>query len=485
MKKTISVLLAAAFMFSLFACGETKDGITSPAETTSAAAADVPAEETTTELAGPELPDMTFDDKTITIYKREGDAGRSTDYVFDELTGDVEDDAIYYRNLAVEEKFAVDIKEKLGVGDTFGNQAKNSIMSGEDAYQMVSAHARTSFQYSDAGLALDWYELPYVNFENEWWDKNTLNSMTIGGKIFVLPDDLSTSSLEETKCYFFNKDLFKKYNLEFPYQAVRDGVYTFDRFNQDCSVFSYDLDGDGNLKLQDDQYGFSADWWETPINIVWTAGLHIVSATGEGGRLEITLDADKADDVYTKMFSFFDDNDYAILERANYSPLRTDAFRQGRLAMMESLLNRIVQFRDMDDDIGCVPPPKFYEEMTVYYTGVDAGCSAITIPVTNGDVDMLSAVLEYWMYLQYRDVVPVYFDTVCKTKVARDEETAEMLDLIRSIRVFDLGYYLESFALNSIGQALSNTKKGFAAYYESNLSKAQKSLDKINELYFG
>ena len=301
--KKITALILAAVLLALCGCGSAQETAGKPEETSPDAGADaaVNAEETTTELPGPELPDVTYDGKAVVIYKREGDgAGRLINYTFDELTGDVLDDAVYYRNLAVEEKFGVDVQEVLGAGDAYGTNAKNTIMAGDDSYQLVSAHARLAINYSDDGLALDWYQLPYVDFENEWWDKNMLEGMTIGGKLYVLPDDLSESALKETKCYIFNKDLFARYDMELPYQAVRDGVYTFDRFNQDASAFSYDLDGDGELSIEKDQYGFAATWWGTPINIVWTAGLRMVQGVGEEGRLEIVLDVDKADDVFTK-----------------------------------------------------------------------------------------------------------------------------------------------------------------------------------------
>ncbi|MCR5264516.1 MAG: hypothetical protein K6D94_11610 [Clostridiales bacterium] len=484
-KKTAAALIAL-ILLAVYGCGAAQETSGAPSGDSPDVNTDasVTEAETTTELPGPDLPDLKYDNRPIVIYKREGDgAGRLIDYTFDELTGDVLNDAVYYRNLAVEEKFAVDVQEVLGAGDAYGTNAKNTIMAGDDAYQLVSAHARLAFNYSDDGLALDWYQLPYVNLDNEWWDKNMLEGMTIGGKLYVLPDDLSESALKETKCYIFNKDMFARYDMELPYQAVRDGLYTFDRFNQDSSAFSYDLDGDGTLSIEKDQYGFAATWWGTPINIIWTAGLRIVQGVGEDGRLEIVLDVNKADDVFTKLFAFFDE-DYAWLVRQDGTTFTGDAFREGRLAMTEATITSLVSFRDVDHDIGCVPPPKFYEEMTGYATGVDAGCSGIILPITNGDLDMLSAVLEYWMYLQYKDVAPVYFETVCKTKVARDSESAEMLDLIRANRFYDIGYYLSSFTMNSIGHDLSSTTKGFASWYESKLKAAQKSLDKINDLYF-
>ena len=88
------------------------------------------------------------------------------------------------------------------------------------------------------------------------------------------------------------------------------------------------------------------------------------------------------------------------------------------------------------------------------------------------------------MYLQYRDVLPVYYETVCKTKAARDEETGLILDLIRDSRLYDIGYFHNELPLNSIGRVLVAENVGFATYYAQNEKQALTALDKVNEFYF-
>ena len=53
----------------------------------------------------------------------------------------------------------------------------------------------------------------------------------------------------------------------------------------------------------------------------------------------------------------------------------------------------------------------------------------------------------------YYTLKEAYYDTVLKTKGARDEESAEMLDLIFSNRIYDIGYmYNWGSLITSINQ---------------------------------
>ena len=53
--------------------------------------------------------------------------------------------------------------------------------------------------------------------------------------------------------------------------------------------------------------------------------------------------------------------------------------------------------------------------------------------------DNLGIVLEAMSYYGYKDVIPVYKEVALKTKTARDNESADMLDIVFSTIYFDFG----------------------------------------------
>lgn len=475
MNKRIFAALLAALLLS--SCGAEEPA--SETETAADTAGTVETAETEETLAGPDVPDTTYGGADFTIYSR---VNTEPYFVVEEQTGDLLNDARFDLMAMLEEKFAVDMIEVQGADDTYGDKARDALLAGDTTYEMLSGHYRIMCTaYAQNELAHDWCSLPYIDFENEWWDKNMLEGLSIGGKMYVLTDDLTVDSIRTTKCFLINKDLFREYGIDLPYEAALDGTWTFDMFAEICEQFSSDLNGDGKLDPEHDLFGFTSTGWGTPMNILWTAGQRIVDFTGEGGRMEYVLNNEITVDVYDTFFAFMNQDCAYLAKDIN---VMYSLFREGRAAIRGAGMGDIYTERDMEYDIGVMPCPKFYAEQENYCTGVDAGSNGLVIPVTVEDPDMVSAVAEYWAYLQYRDVLPVFYEKVCKTKAARDEETALILDLVRDSRFYDIGYFYGSLPMNSIGYDLSSGGN-FASYYARNEAKGQAALDEINAYYFG
>ncbi|MBO5219411.1 MAG: hypothetical protein J6C52_08275, partial [Clostridia bacterium] len=71
-------------------------------------------------------------------------------------------------------------------------------------------------------------------------------------------------------------------------------------------------------------------------------------------------------------------------------------------------------------------------------------------------------------------------------KGARDEESGEMIDIIRDSMVFDFGW-VHSVIMNSVGQMLADLvhvrSDNFASYYASKEAAILAGLEKINKAY--
>ena len=153
---------------------------------------------------------------------------------------------------------------------------------------------------------------------------------------------------------------------------------------------------------------------------------------------------------------------------------------------MSGSLGGLTTMRDMNDDIGILPFPMFTADQGRYYTGVDANCNGLAVPITAQNTEMVSAVIEYMSYLCYRDIMPVFYDVVLKTKSSRDNESAAMIDIIRESRLYDIGYFYNGLPMNSVGAELAlMSDPNFSSYYAKNESATKAALAEINEYYFG
>ena len=129
----------------------------------------------------------------------------------------------------------------------------------------------------------------------------------------------------------------------------------------------------------------------------------------------------------------------------------------------------------MTDDFGIIPYPKWDEDQENYHsTSVDE-FTLFVIPKDIPDVEMTSIVTEALCAESYKKVVPAFYDVALKTKAARDNESAEMIDMIRDGLTFDFGY-LHSSALGSVGHK-------FVGFIRENSNNVTSSLDANMKTY--
>jgi len=113
-------------------------------------------------------------------------------------------------------------------------------------------------------------------------------------------------------------------------------------------------------------------------------------------------------------------------------------FAEDRSLFMDMSFNFVESLRGMDTDFGIIPYPKYDESQNDYRTRVCYYMPTI-VPVTCADTDFTGYMLEVMNHESYKTVIPAYYDIALKGKYSRDEESAEMLDLIFTSRVIDIG----------------------------------------------
>ncbi|MCR5262532.1 MAG: hypothetical protein K6D94_01555 [Clostridiales bacterium] len=479
MKKTLIPILLIILMLAA-ACGETSGN--SAAETT---AARVDAEETTTEPEiAADLPDADYGGADFTMCMRIAD-GYALDFDVKELTGDTIDDAVFERNSRVAEQFNIKFVF-VRDNDNFGlDSARKTVYAGDSTYDVLIPHARFVFPYALEGMLFNWNdELPYIDLDKPWWNDDARAAFSLCGQLFAMVGDISYLNLGSTKCMIFNKPITEKLGFDTPYAAVTEGKWTLDRLEEYMKAASADLNGDGEIKITDDQYGYITTHWGGPIQALYAANQRI-ARKDENDLLYITLNTEIAISLYEKYF-YLVDNEGGYINLQDDSTDMINCFRNGRALFYDPGINGIKSLRDMEDDFGIIPWPKFDESIDNYYAAVDAGCNLFIVPVTCSDAERASIILEACAYEGWKTVLPTYYDIVLTTKFTRDQESEKMIDIIRAGRVFDIGYYFynNSNDLNSFGWFLAHDEShNFASIYAKYEKTVQKQYDEVNEKF--
>jgi Bacterial extracellular solute-binding protein. len=439
-----------------------------------------------------ELPTADYEGYNFRMFLRDSETVNWLgDMYVESMSGEVVDDAVYNRNRVVSEKFNVKFSYTLSTMDDSngGVGAANVILAGDDAYDIVVPHARLTFtNYAQQKLLLDWNtDLLYVDLDKPWWDQDAKENLAVYDKLYAMTGDISYQSLAATNCMLFNKNMFTNFNLDFPYQSVVDGTWTFDEFEKLAVSASSDLNGDGEMNTEQDRYGYVTYQWIGPIQVLYTSGGRIMQKDSDGNPV-LSINTPRNINVFERYFNLLDSDTSFCAPNANDAiTYNITMFREGRAMFIDMNLKTVIYLRDMEDDYGIIPWPKFDESTEKYFTNVDAGTNIIGVPITNTDPERTSVILEALCAEGYREVIPAYYEVALQGKYSRDDVSVQMLDIIRSDRVFDLGYYNSTLsgAFDSVGYSLVTDKNhDFASFYAKNETSVMTNMEKVlNDVY--
>ncbi len=414
-KAALSVMLALLLMGETIltvSCGG--DSGTPSGETSDGAASETEAVY--------ELPKADYGGKTINMFLWDG-----TTFVMEEEDGDVLDDAIYHRNRDVEELYNIKFAFQLapgGVSDwsNWIGTLNASVMSGDDAIQLAGGYAyRLSFASLEGGFQ-NYNDMPQIDFSKPWWPSNLTEAGNLGGALYMVLGNIERSYYDNTYMMGFNKRLAEEQKVGDLYQMVRDGKWTTDVFNTVIKNSGADINGDSVLDLND-QYGYVTD-----LNMGIDAWINACNVKITEREKDGTPYLPGLTDHYVEVQEWVK----SMTEQPYvwYNSTLTGIFRGGRALLTRMMADGMIGFRDMEDDFGVLPYPKWDEEQESYQTYNSIGnATGFAVPVT-ADADMMGTIIEALAYLGWRDVLPEYYEKSLKGKSARDDESEEMLDIV-------------------------------------------------------
>lgn len=102
-------------------------------------------------------------------------------------------DAIYHRNIAIEEKY--NLKLTAIEDSNVRGKAKSSILAGDSSFDLVMPMTSEAFAMTLEGLLCDISLIPYVSIESPWWHAGISNNTSIGGRNYFISGDLNLSML--------------------------------------------------------------------------------------------------------------------------------------------------------------------------------------------------------------------------------------------------------------------------------------------------
>lgn len=441
MKRALSTLCLMCVLLSMSAASISCGDNTTAEDTTGGNADDTTetaTEEVTTEQdIKSTLPTADFDGDEFNIFLWE-----YTQMAATEENGDIINDAVYRRNADIEELYNVKLSFTVRDGSSESGKASEwfktitaSILAGDGSIDLAGGYGYMLASNSLDGNYVNLCDVSPINFADPWWADKIMESSKIGNKLYMALGCADPQYWDCVYAMYCNKRLADQYSIPDLYALVNDGKWTLDKLMEFSELASADLNGDGVMD-DTDQYGYLTGNNMEIDALIPACGIKIVDKDKDGLPELLGL-TEKYIDVQKRMESYIKTD--AILYGISWEMVKP--FMNGQGLFMSERIEVSHTMREMKDDFSVLPYPKYDEKQEGYgtYLCID-NTTGFSIPVT-ADAEKSGYILNALSALGYSDVRPEYYDRVLKGKVARDDESTAMLDLIFSSVTDDFSHF--------------------------------------------
>lgn len=476
----LMALLTVAGM--VVACAETSGETTTEADVAATVAPDVDstvAEET--DYALDKLKESYNFNETITFFIWSDYTMR--EYYADE-SGDVIDDAIFNRNISVEDRLGVEFEyiEEKGASSNYSEwivKAEND-WAADGTYDIYSGYSRSAPLMTLKGMTanlLEYDESFYADMP--WWPAALTEECTINDKLYFCSGDISTNLLWMMIGTFYNKELYEQYfaGQKSPMDMVEDNEWTMDVFFSMAKDI-YEDDGNTSRDMGDFYghiiYDINIDAFQT------SAGVTSIERDEEAGlRVSEAWNSQRCADACALVGEYIKADGVFVKDDTK---IRNIFYEERALFITDRLF--IVAGKDMQEtgkiefSYGLLPQPKFSTDQDKYLTNVGHPFSMYAVSSRSKKIEAAVTTLEALGSANHRTVTPAVFEVAMKVRYTDDPQTSSMYDTLREGISFDIGrLYAETFKNGTANLFRTTAKSANPSGLLSNIKKNQKIFD--------
>ncbi len=420
------------------------------------------------------------------------------DYEAEENSENVVDIAIHRRNAGIAEKYGVNILSEdivkyatsMGTGDGY-RKLYTDYMAGDSNYDaaMVGTYDVATLAYN--GYIQDLNDIEHLDLTKPYWDQKANKDLSMQGKMYYTTGDISLADNRATYTLFFSKEMINTYGMQDPYELVRNGDWTLETFGNMVKTIGSDDNMDG-IYDKNDTFGLLTPT-DTHLAILSAADERICTIN-EKGQLELTFYSERTVNLYDRWMEIVGDHAHTYNYQFNYmtgatglqssNEERISMFNTGKALFYSHTMFYMDSLRDLESDFGILPYPKLDAEQENYGNLVSAWHSQfLCVPVLNNDLARIGIVLEELAYQGKKLLTPAYYEKTLVGQYTRDEESAEMLDLIFANLVFDVGAYYNIGTYKDELGAMPRSGRSLTTIYETFRPVAETKIKQINDFF--
>lgn len=400
----------------------------------------------------------------------------------DEINGELINDRMYEADRLIEQKLNVQIEsEYLEHASDVKSIVHKAVTAGEDEYDVYDMPSNVAGTLINNGYFHEIGELTGIS-DKVWWDKNTRDSLTFGGKCYSLLGDVSLMLGESHYVIFQNKDIAANIGLDNIYDTVKSGKWTLDKFGEHLKKAAQDTNGNGEMDFED-RWGLGI--YNVAMTYFMLAGENPIVKTDSDGIPYFDGIDERTVDMYTKIRTILFDPEHTTIGGKNV-PAGSDwkdPFMQGRSLYLSEPLGHSKKMRDSKFDFAIIPMPKYDENQKEYMTPILQQVHTMYVTVANQKTDVIGATLENMAAEYYKTLRPAYYETVLENKRVRDDESLEMLEIIFKNRELNPAVVFDWKITNILNDAALKGKDTIVSDVEKQSKQIQKAINDTVDFY--
>ena len=406
----------------------------------------------------------------------------------EEETGEPMNDSLLQRNRIIEERFNISIEniahEDRGQVRTL---VQRSVNAQDAAYDMIITSMADGINtLAPSGMLYNLNALDYIKLEEDWWCRSMFENMQVNGKIFYTTGPLSPFFYYTPVVFVYNKNKAADFDIGDMNRLVAENKWTADKLIELKKDMNRDIDGDG-VYTNADFYGLAHDGGVTGQALFTSFGQKMTTRDSDS-YFRLTFEDEKSIEMIQKCAGILSDPastfNGAVKNFEMYSEL--PLFIDGKSLFLITTMNNVIErFRAMEDDYGIIPLPKLDASQPDYIAlGNPWGPNGIAIPAYCGDAGRTGLIIETMAAFSYEMVRPAMYDVIIQQKIARDESSQDMLDIIYSNFYFDLNV-IHNFGDSSIvmRESACGVRQDFVSNYAKIKDRAETALKTLVDAY--
>ena len=363
------------------------------------------------------------------------------------FTGETVNDAIYARNMTVQQRLNVELKQKTvstGGLDTYhiGQYVKTQMQSGLHEYDLALASTYSNIIRTMDNCWVDLRTLPNIDLSKSYWSQHYNEQISVGDSQYMASGYVSLSFYRKTFVTLMNETMLNSVSgAPDILKDIEDGKWTIEYQKQLAKGYYQDTNGNG--KDANDVFGFVAEPYNS-VDGYWSSCQMKMIGKDRDNYYEYALDVDRVHGVVDAVLSFYQSEGAWVSSDIKWGDGTVEKFVSKKALMITSTLESVEseKMRGMKDVYLILPIARYTDNQDGYYSYLHDTFLSYAIPntkITESHLDEVSAVLEVMASESYRTVAPAYYELALKTKYVPDGKTVQLLDSIIANAYVDPG----------------------------------------------